>query len=418
MLTDSRARTLALMRAYVAALGPQLLVPQAPQFNLPLWELGHIAWFQDHWIARNPCRAQGARAEPYSIIQPRLPSRSVSGVNPTVSPDALYDSSAVPHAMRWQLALPDLRATEDYLQESLQHTLSLLRALEPREQALATDDDLYFFRLVLFHEDMHAEATTYMAQALGIGLPQPSLVAGTRAVAGAVGAQIHVPGQTWRMGQSGGPGFMFDNELTAHEVALPAFDIDAHAVSWRRFLPFVEAGGYTNRSGWSDAGWQWLQQSASAPLQAPRYLRRHAEGGGWERQHFGHWQALDLDAAAVHLSHFEAQAWCHWAGRCLPTEAQWECAAISQPDPHNEFIWGQVWEWTGSTFTAFPGFTPHPYRDYSEPWFGNRPVLKGASSVATSARMMHPRYRNFFTPERNDIHAGFRSCRVHSLLQA
>ena len=89
----------------------------------------------------------------------------------------------------------------------------------------------------------------------------------------------------------------------------------------------------------------------------------------------------------------------------LPTEAQWEMAAMT----HTGFQWGQVWEWTASTFGAYPGFEAHPYRDYSAPWFGTHQVLRGASS-ATVGRMVHPRYRNFFTPERTDIYAGFRTC--------
>jgi EgtB-related family protein len=116
--------------------------------------------------------------------------------------------------------------------------------------------------------------------------------------------------------------------------------------------------------------------------------------------------------AAVHINWFDAKAWCDWAGRRLPTEAEWECAAMtfdSQSD--TPFSWGDVWEWTASTFTAYPNFTPHAYKEYSEPWFGTRKVLRGAS-IATSARMMHPKYRNFFTPERTDIHAGFRSCKI------
>jgi gamma-glutamyl hercynylcysteine S-oxide synthase len=117
---------------------------------------------------------------------------------------------------------------------------------------------------------------------------------------------------------------------------------------------------------------------------------------------------LNLRHAACHLTAVEAEAWCHWAGRRLPTEAEWERAAVQQPQA---FEWGHVWEWTSSNFGPYPGFDAHPYRDYSAPWFGSHRVLRGASFM-TQPRMRHPRYRNFFMPHRNDIAAGFRSCAV------
>ena len=110
--------------------------------------------------------------------------------------------------------------------------------------------------------------------------------------------------------------------------------------------------------------------------------------------------------AACHLSFFEAEAWCRWAGRRLPSEAEWERAACTG---HPTFRWGDVWEWTASAFAPYPGFEAHPYRDYSAPWFDGRPVLRGASFM-TQPRMRHARYRNFFLPQRNDVPAGFRSC--------
>lgn len=384
-LREARARSLALFAAYESALGPRgFSVPLSPELNPPLWELGHIAWFQEWWLARNRGRGLGPACNPDI---PRPPSR-LAGT------DALYHSGQVPHDSRWQLPLPDAEATRAYLQAVQEQTLALLA------ESAEDDASLYFFRLSLFHEDMHAEAAVYMAQALGLALPAEAAFPGT-SLGDAMGTGVlRLPAQAWTLGSEPGQGFAFDNEHGMQPVALAAFEIDAAPVGWARYLPFVEAGGYADARWWSPEGWQWLQQSG---LTAPRYLRR--EGGSWQRQVFGRWQPLAPADPACHLSWHEAQAWCRWAGRRLPSEAEWECTALTQPG----FAWGRVWEWTASPFEAFPGFAPHPYRDYSAPWFGTRPVLRGASR-ATAPRMAHPKYRNFFTPERNDIFAGFRSC--------
>jgi iron(II)-dependent oxidoreductase len=370
-LVEARGRTLEQFTAFEYALGPGLRVPCTPELNLPLWELGHIGWFADWWIARNPQRGRGLQADP---LVARSPARQAAR---GVDADALYDSSAIAHDQRWQLDLPDAETTRADLSASLDQTLALL--IE------APDDDtgLYFFRLALFHEDMHAEAEVYMAQALAIDLGHPSLHVRTEPVeVPTLAAEVHVPATRWSLGWSG-PGFAFDNELGAHTVDVQAFEIDTAPVTWARYLPVVDAG----------------------LAAVPRYLRHAASG--WEVQRFGTWQTLDLQAPACHLSAPEAQAWCRWAGRRLPTEAEWEVAAHTAPG----FAWGEVWEWTASTFEPFSGFTPHPYRDYSQPWFDGRPVLKGAST-ATHPRMRHPRYRNYFPAARSDIFAGFRSVRA------
>lgn len=387
-LLDARARTLALFAAYRQQLGDDLRVPCTPELNPPLWELGHVGWFADWWIARNPERHRGIHVDPFTA---RLPARQQArGVNA----DALYDSSHVPHDSRWHLPLPSADETLRDLQASLQHTLDLLAT------TAETDDALYFYRLALFHEDMHAEAAVYMAQTLGLDPfaagPAPHATAAQRR---AEGTTAQVPATHWTFGAHG-PGFAFDNECGSLAVEVPAFEIDTTPVSWARYLPFVDAGGYDNPAWWTPEGWRW--RSAQG-LQGPRALRR-SDSHGWERRRWNRWEPLVPLDAASHLSAHEAQAWCAWAGRALPTEAQWEVAVHRAPG----FSWGEVWEWTATPFAPFAGFTPHPYRDYSAPWFDGRPVLKGASP-ATAPRMRHPRYRNYFPPERSDVITGFRS---------
>ncbi|HOW47770.1 MAG TPA: selenoneine synthase SenA [Rubrivivax sp.] len=380
-LRASRAGTLAAFAIYECAL-PGLQVPLRAELNPPLWELGHIGWFQEYWIARNPECALGPRADPDAAR--RAPLRAGA--------DALYNSSRVAHDSRWQLPLPDAAATRADLARQLDGTLARLR------EAGGDDDALYFFRLALLHEDMHHEAALYMARALDIPvddarwrarpLPDP-------------GAALAFDALTWRLGSEPGAGFAFDNELPGWAVVLPAFEIDAQVLRWAEYLPFVEAGGCDDARWWSDAGWRWR---SAQPAGLPLYLRR--TGAGWEQRRGGRWRALDQREAACHLTQHEAQAWCRWAGRRLPTEAEWECAACTAPEA---FRWGDVWEWTASAFAPFPGFEPHPYRDYSAPWFDGRPVLKGASHC-TQPRMRHPRCRNYFPAARADVPAGFRSC--------
>ncbi len=218
-LAASRADTLATFAAYERAL-PGLQVPMRAELNPPLWELGHIGWFQEYWIARNPERDRGARADPDAPR--RAPRRAAA--------DALYDSSRVAHDSRWSLPLPDAAATREDLAQQFDATLALLRS------AGRDDDALYFYRLALLHEDMHHEAALYMARGLGLPIDDPR------------GAGV------WRLGSEPAAGFAFDNELPGLAVALAPFAIDAQAVRWAEFLPFVEAGGYDEPRWWSDEG--------------------------------------------------------------------------------------------------------------------------------------------------------------------
>lgn len=386
-LDDSRAATLRLFAAARGALGPRLDIPYSAQVNPPLWELGHVAWFEEFWLARNTERLRGTSA--------RLEAPRAASLLPRS--DALYDSSAVAHTRRWHLDLPDAEATLAYAARVRERTFALLRASGD------SDDALYFFRLALLHEDMHREADTMIAQALALDV---SAALAAVAPAPAPRGELCIGGGTLRVGESAG-GFAFDNELGPHDVAVADFRIDAAPVVWGDFLPFIDAGGYDEARWWTPAGRAWRLRAL--PHGLPRYLRR-AEDGSLQRAALGQWTPLDAAQPALNLSQHEALAWCAWAGRRLPTEHEWALAAERAGPP---FAWGQVWEWTVSAFEPWPGFAPHPYRDYSRPWFDGRPVLKGGS-FATAARMKHPRYRNFFSADRNDVFAGFRSCAVQA----
>ena len=401
-LQASRSDTLSTFAVFESAL-PGLAVPRRAEFNPLLWELGHLGWFQSWWLGRYPACGQGLRADPEL---PRLPP-------PRAGADALYDSSRVPLATRWQLALPGAHATRADLHSQLQQTLALL-ATWPA----TAEPSLYFFRLALLHEDMHHEAALYTAQALGVNITDARWQAPTLPTPPAA---LALAGGCFQLGSTSNSGFAFDNELGAHTVCTTPFEIDAQVLRWAEYLPFVEAGGYADARWWTPAGDARRRSSAA---QAPKYLRKAAGTPcGWQLWRGGAWQALPIDEPACHLTQHEALAWCCWAGRRLPTEAEWEQAALSEyrseygiehVDQHGSagsFRWGDVWEWTASPFAPYPGFRAHPYRDYSAPWFDGRPVLRGASFM-TQPRLRHARFRNYFPAARNDVPAGLRSCAV------
>jgi iron(II)-dependent oxidoreductase len=333
--------------------GEQLLGPKLAIVNPPLWEIGHVGWFQEHWCLR------------WRDAKELAPSLLANA-------DALYNSSTVAHDTRWDLPLPSLAATRSYLRNVLDKTLERL-AREPENETLA-----YFVRLATLHEDMHAEALHYTHQTLGYAAPGSGTDFNGKSVPDP--DFLEFDGTTFRLGaERDEQRFVFDNEKWAHDVEIKPFAIAARPVSNAQYLEYVEAGGAS-----------------------PRYWRKL--DGAWQERRYDHWQPLALDAPVRHVSWNEAQAYCRSAGLRLPTEAEWTCAARAMQ-------WGEVWEWTASTFAPFPGFSADPYADYSQPWFGTHKVLKGAS-FATPPRVASAAFRNFYTPDRADVFAGFRTCRM------
>jgi ergothioneine biosynthesis protein EgtB len=376
-LRDARDYTLALFDRFAAA-GLDALdrVPMLPILNPPLWELGHIAWFAEWYTLR------GARSSARSSAQRR---------SLLAKADDWFDSNTIPHDARWTLDLPSTGALKTYCAEVLDRMLDRLASTEE------CDASLYPYRLALAHEDMHGEAFAYTLQMLGLAPPQWT----QPATSAPPQDEIRFSGGSIELGSRPDAGFVFDNEKWAHASHVPAFTIDATLVSNAQYAEFIEDGGYQKPLFWTPAGTAWLMQGERS---APDGWQR--EGRHWRCRRFGRLVAPASNEPVRHVSLYEAQAYCVWAGRRLPAEAEWEFAAQAG---HPAFQWGALWEWTCSPFEPFQGFSADAYREYSEPFFGSHQVVRGASFV-TPQRLRSAKFRNFYLPERSDIFIGFRTC--------
>ncbi len=242
-LRDARRRTRLLTRDLE---GPQLFGPKLAIVNPVLWELGHVAWFQELWCLR--LRSDESLSD--SILD---------------RADALYDSAKVAHDTRWHLPLPDLSATLEFQDRILERVLARLER-EPDSEWF-----LYFVQLALFHEDMHAEAFHYTRQTLGYADPLERDKAGK----GGLDGDVALPGGEFVLGAARNSGFHFDNEKWAHPLKLEPFRIARAPVTNAQFLEFVRDDGYGRRDLWSPEGWNWKDRA-----RGPRYWSSMTENGG------------------------------------------------------------------------------------------------------------------------------------------
>jgi len=312
-----------------------------------------------------------------------------------------------------------------------------------------TAQDIYLTRYAISHEDMHTEAYTYSRRTLEYPCPRlaNNVLDDERYDAGPLDGDADIPATEFMLGADKAAiadgGFCFDNEKWQHPVKINAFAIARAATSYRQYAEFVDDGGYQKRQYWDDAGWQWLQENS---MSSPDGWRRGTDGN-WQIKHFDQWLPMRRHAAVIHVNWHEASAWCRWANRRLPSEAEWELAACGPSQHKPKYPWGDerptekhvnmdsramrtidvaalpdgdsaygcrqmlgnAWEWTADTFHPYPGFVADMYQDYSQPLFGQTKVLRGGG-WATRSRMIRNTWRNYYGPERNDVFAGFRSC--------
>ncbi len=400
----------------------QFVVPYLETVNPILWELGHVGWFQE-----------------------RFALRDLLGRDPMhVNGDELWNSSEVVHATRWYLPLPSRTMSTQFVAAVTAEVREAV-ADDPTNTELA-----YHALYSIMHHDAHVEALMYTRQHLGYPAPTAWKQRPVSAAAAATGPgrQIQVPAGVHMLGGSPDQPFVMDNEKWETPVEVAEFWMDELPVTQAQFAEFVADGGYEREDLWNLDGWAWkLKQEQPQPV----YWRR--AGSGWERRVFDQWRALEPDHPMIHVNWFEAKAYCAWANRRLPTEAEWERAACYDPSGEKRYsrpwgtdetsaeyaVWnidqlgtapvdsceagasalgfrhllGNVWEWTDSVFEPLPGFVRDSYLDNSEPWFGSRKVLRGGS-WATRPRYVRNTFRNYFTPDRVDIFGGFRTCATDS----
>jgi len=411
-----------LRRQHIAILSPMV------------WDLGHIGNFEELWIGQR-----------------------LAGLPPVADGyQRMFDPVANPRPTREKLPLPTGDELTGYLTRVREQTLAVLESgADGGDQRLVADGLVY--EMVAEHEEQHQETLLQCMQVLA---DPPYAPASRRSLPSAAargalaGEMVVVPAGSFRMGWQR-PGFAYDNELPPHDVEVAAFAIGRFPVTHGEYLRFVADGGYRRRELWSEPGWAFREQEG---LEAPRHWVA-ARSLGRIGSSFGEtWLARFMDRIApveevadlpvVHVCYWEADAYARWAGKRLPTEAEWEKAALWDPRAGRARPWpwgeeapdasrtnldqlgfapapagaypagasaygveqlvGDCWEWTSSDFGGYPGFEAYPYDDYSKTWFGSDYKVLRGSSWATRPAVARGTFRNWDYPIRRQIFAGFR----------
>lgn len=418
---DTDAKTFALLDDLTEE---QLAVPYERGINPPIWELGHSAFFYEYFLLR-----------PILGIEPVMPGF-----------DPVWDSFDIPHQERWaDGVVPGKTETLTYYRRVFEKARDLVSPENDPD-----DETRYLGQYCVAHQCMHLESLVWSRQTLGLPAPSYSRPHENRASLEMKPSDVEIREGEYLIGvpqhEDGkkSENFSFDNERPGFAKHIAGFHISPTLVTQGEFLEFVENGGYRESEHWSFGGRYWLRSSGR---EHPVYWENH--NGEWFVRRFDKTEPLSPGTPVVHVNYWEAEAYCNWAGRRLPTEFEWEAAARGtesrkypwgENEPTSELadldchrigtspihafseaaspsgclqMIGTCWEWTTSQYLPFDGFCVDMYPYMSTLQFGDHKTTRGGS-FATASSLIRSTYRQAYHPDRHDVFVGFRTCTVDS----